>query len=101
MLWVAPSERDTITNTLEKRVWDAADQLRANSGLTSARYSTPHMVCRRFIRTRTSRQTLTSTSSCIFRKAPNARKATEEMREIEKHNPQLAGVLPKTYSICS
>lgn len=26
---------------MEKRLWDAADQLRANSGLTSAQYSTP------------------------------------------------------------
>ena len=41
MLWVAPSGKDTATNTLEKRLWDAADQLRANSGLTSAQYSTP------------------------------------------------------------
>src|SRR5688572_14311122 len=41
MLWVAPSEKDTATDTLEKRLWEAADQLRANSGLTSAQYSTP------------------------------------------------------------
>jgi type I restriction enzyme M protein len=36
MLWVAPSEKDTGTQTLEDRLWQAADQLRANSGLTSA-----------------------------------------------------------------
>ncbi|MBI4189321.1 MAG: type I restriction-modification system subunit M N-terminal domain-containing protein [Betaproteobacteria bacterium] len=41
MHWVAPTEKDTATDTLEKRLWDAADQLRANSGLTSAQYSTP------------------------------------------------------------
>src|SRR5206468_8643997 len=41
MQWIAPSEKDTATNTLEKRLWEAADQLRANSGLTSAQYSTP------------------------------------------------------------
>lgn len=41
MQWVAPAEKDTATNTLERRLWDAADQLRANSGLTSAQYSTP------------------------------------------------------------
>jgi type I restriction enzyme M protein len=41
MLWVAPSEKDTATDTLEKRLWEASDQLRANSGLTSAQYSTP------------------------------------------------------------
>ena len=41
MLWVAPSEKDTANGTLEKRLWEAADQLRANSGLTSAQYSQP------------------------------------------------------------
>src|SRR5437899_9106170 len=41
MHWVAPSAKDTATDALEKRLWDAADQLRANSGLTSAQYSQP------------------------------------------------------------
>ena len=41
MRWVAPSEKDAATDTLEKRLWDAADQFRANSGLTSAQYSMP------------------------------------------------------------
>ena len=41
MRWVAPTEKDTANETLEKRLWAAADQLRANSGLTSAQYSTP------------------------------------------------------------
>lgn len=41
MHWIAPSERDTATNTLEKRLWDAADQFRANSSLTAAQYSAP------------------------------------------------------------
>ena len=41
MQWIAPSEKDTSTDTLENRLWAAADQLRANSGLTSAQYSTP------------------------------------------------------------
>jgi type I restriction-modification system DNA methylase subunit len=38
---IAPSEKDTANQTLEKRLWEAADQLRANSGLTAAQYSTP------------------------------------------------------------
>jgi len=38
MHWVAPSEKDTATDTLEKRLWAAADQLYANSGLTSQHY---------------------------------------------------------------
>lgn len=41
MHWVAPSERDNNNGTLEKRLWAAADQLRANSGLTSQQYSQP------------------------------------------------------------
>ena len=41
MQWIAPSEKDISTDTLENRLWAAADQLRANSGLTSAQYSTP------------------------------------------------------------
>ena len=41
MQWIAPSEKDTGTETLERRLWAAADELRANSGLTSAQYSQP------------------------------------------------------------
>lgn len=41
MQWIAPSERDAGNDALEKRLWEAADQLRANSGLTSAQYSQP------------------------------------------------------------
>jgi len=33
MRWVAPTEKDTANQTLEKRLWAAADQFRANSGL--------------------------------------------------------------------
>ena len=39
--WVAASGKDEATQTLEKRLWDAADQFRANSGLKSQEYSTP------------------------------------------------------------
>ncbi len=41
MLWIAPSEKDTAAATLEKRLWDAADQFRANSGLKAQEYSGP------------------------------------------------------------
>src|SRR5437016_11244276 len=41
MQWIAPSEKDKATDTLENRLWAAADQLRANSGLTSNQYSQP------------------------------------------------------------
>lgn len=38
MQWIAPSEKDTPTDALKGRQWDAADQLRANSGLNAAQY---------------------------------------------------------------
>ncbi len=41
MPWIAPSEKDTAAATLEKRLWDAADQFRANSGLKAQEYSAP------------------------------------------------------------
>ena len=41
MRWVAPTEKDTANKVLEKRLWDAADQFRANSGLKAGQYSTP------------------------------------------------------------
>ena len=41
MQWIAPSEKDTNNAALEKRLWDAADQFRANSGLKSQEYSAP------------------------------------------------------------
>ena len=28
MIWIAPSEKDAATETLEKSLWDAADQFR-------------------------------------------------------------------------
>lgn len=33
MQWIAPSEKDSASTALEKQLWDAADQFRANSGL--------------------------------------------------------------------
>jgi type I restriction enzyme M protein len=41
MHWIAPASKDTATATLEKKLWSAADELRANSGLTAAQYSQP------------------------------------------------------------
>lgn len=135
MQWIAPSEKDISTDTLENRLWAAADQLRANSGLTSAQYSTPvlGLIFLRFadVRFAKRRATLEKTAASSRRGSrmddpaayhaegvlyltPNARfdkllhlpegsnagKAINEaMRDIEKHNPQLAGVLPKTYEI--
>src|SRR5476651_105258 len=41
MRWIATSEKDAATDSLEKHLWDAADQLRANSELKSQEYSAP------------------------------------------------------------
>jgi type I restriction enzyme M protein len=41
MHWIAPTEKDTTNGALEKRLWDAADQFRANSGLKAQEYSGP------------------------------------------------------------
>ena len=37
MRWVAPTEKDDANHALEKRLWEAADQFRANSGLKAQR----------------------------------------------------------------
>jgi hypothetical protein len=39
MNWITPTEKDSNNAVLEKRLWDAADQFRANSGLKSQEYT--------------------------------------------------------------
>jgi type I restriction enzyme M protein len=135
MQWIAPSEKDAASTSLEKRLWDAADQFRANSGLKAQEYSGPilGLIFLRFAEVRFSiqRSKLEGASASsrrgsrvdepdayhaegILYLAPEARfdylltlpevadigaKVNAAMREIEKHNPQLAGVLPKTYNL--
>jgi type I restriction enzyme M protein len=135
MQWIAPSEKDTANGTLEKRLWEAADQFRANSGLTAAQYSQPvlGLIFLRFAEVRFAAQhaklakTVASSrrgsrlddpaayhADGVLYLTPGARfdhllalpeaadigKAINEaMRDIEKQNPQLAGVLPKTYNL--
>jgi type I restriction enzyme M protein len=135
MLWIAPSEKDAASTSLEKRLWDAADQFRANSGLKAQEYSGPilGLIFLRFaeVRFAIQRTKLEGASASsrrgsrvdepaayhaegILYLAAEARfdylltlpevadigaKVNAAMREIEKHNPQLAGVLPKTYNL--
>ena len=135
MHWIAPTERDTDSQALERRLWDAADQLRANSGLTSAQYGQPvlGLIFLRFAEVRfLAKQAVLEKHAAGGRRGsrvddptpyqaegivfltPIARfdhllrlpegadvgKAVNEaMRDIEAKNPQLAGVLPKTYQI--
>jgi type I restriction enzyme M protein len=135
MRWIAATETDNANANLERNLWAAADQFRANSGLKAQEYSGPilGLVFLRFAEVRFAgrREKLekAGTSSRrgsrvdepaayhaegILYLAPEARfdyllnlaegedigaKVNEAMREIEKHNKQLAGVLPKTYNI--
>ena len=135
MRWVATTEKEAGSITLEKRLWDAADQFRANSGLKAQEYSGPllGLIFLRFAEVRFIAQRAkleqAGTSSrrgsrvdepaayhgeSVLYLAPEARfdhlltlpegadigaKFNAAMREIEKSNPQLAGVLPKTYNL--
>jgi len=135
MHWIAPPEKDTATATLEKRLWDAADQFRANSGLKAQEYSGPilGLIFLRFAEVRfIARRAVLEQASVSVRRgsridepaayhavgvlylAPAARfdylltlpeaadvgaQVNEAMRAIEQQNPQLAGVLPKSYNL--
>jgi type I restriction enzyme M protein len=135
MQWIAPSEKDSATATLEKRLWDSADQFRANSGLKAQEYSGPilGLIFLRFAEVRFAalRVKLEAAGASsrrgsrvdepaayhaegILYLSPEARfeyllklpefehigaKVNDAMREVEKHNPQLAGVLPRTYNL--
>ena len=41
MQWIAQTGKDSANSTLEKRLWDTADQIRANSGLKAQESSGP------------------------------------------------------------
>ena len=136
MRWIAPTEKDTANETLEKRLWAAADQFRANSGLKAAQYSAPvlGLIFLRFAEARfAKRRAQLEKAGASARRGgsridepkayhaegvlfltPNARfdhllqlpeggnvgrAVNEAMADIEKHNPQLAGVLPRNYQI--
>ena len=135
MQWIAPTSKDASTSTLEKNLWDTADQFRANSGLKPQEYSGPilGLIFLRFaeVRFAAQRTKLEKTDSSSRRGSrvdepaayhaegilylpqesrfdhllnlPEAEdigaKVNAAMRNIEKSNPQLAGILPKTYNL--
>ncbi len=137
MQWIAPSEKDVANHALEKRLWEAADQLRANSGLNAQQYSGPvlGLIFLRFVEVRFAKQRAALEkkekgnrrgsrveapaayhAEGVLFLAPDARfdfllalpeganigsKLNDAMRAIERDNPQLAGVLPKTYELFS
>ncbi len=135
MRWIAPPEKDPGTTTLERRLWDAADQLRANSGLNSQQYSQPvlGLIFLRFAEARFMARRLTLETNVkgsrrgsrlddppsyhaegVLYLAPEARfehllalpeqaqvgKALNEaMKVVERDNPELKDVLPRSYQI--
>lgn len=137
MRWIAPTEKDSATVTLEKRLWDAADQLRANSGLTAAQYATPilGLIFLRFAEasfnarrgelkaiptsarrgSRVEEPAEYHASGVLYLQreaqfeylltlpqgADIGAKVNAAMRSVERTNPKLVGVLPKTYNVFS
>ncbi|HEX9080874.1 MAG TPA: class I SAM-dependent DNA methyltransferase [Holophagaceae bacterium] len=135
MQWIAPSEKDAASANLEERLWEAADQFRANSGLKAQQYSGPilGLIFLRFAEARFAAQraklekegassrrgsrvddpkayhaagVLYLSPQARFDHLLNLPEVTDiggmvnaAMREIEAQNPQLAGVLPKTYNL--
>jgi len=115
---------------LENRLWDAADELRANSGLKASEYGTPVLgliflrfadarfeAAREQIEAKASarrkvgpsdyhaRRVIYLTEAARFRSLLNlpegsdhGRAVNEAMRQVEEHNPELAGVLPTSYT---
>jgi hypothetical protein len=77
MHWIAPSEKDTANDALEKRLWDAADEFRANSSLSSPP---------------SSHQASGSSISCIFRtktsaaRVPNYYHAFSQVKSNTNHH---------------
>src|SRR3954452_6732599 len=114
---------------LERRLWGAADELRANSGLKASEYGTPvlGLIFLRFAEARfeASRGVIEAKATArrkigpsdyhaerLIYLAPAARfsalldlpegsdlgsAVNEAMRLVEEHNPELAGVLPRSY----
>lgn len=134
MRWVATPEKDTATVALEKRLWDAVDQIRTKSGLrvheyfglifglVFLRFAEARFDARRaeFEKAGTSAGSgsrvddprayqvegdLYLSPAARFHyllTLPSAHELGERvnvaMQEIEKNNPHLSRVLPKTYN---
>ncbi len=137
MKWIAPPATDNNDGALEKRLWSAADQLRANSGLTAQQYSAPvlGLIFLRFAEARFDKRraelekaavsarrgsrvedpTAYHAESVLYlsekarfasllslpERANVGKAVNDAMTDIEKHNPQLAGVLPRSYQLFS
>jgi len=115
---------------LENRLWDAADELRANSGLKASEYGTPvlGLIFLRFADARfeAARERVEAKASARRTVGPSdyhaerviylteaarfgyllglpegsnlGQAVNQAMHTVEDHNPELAGVLPRTYT---
>lgn len=115
---------------LEDRLWDAADELRANSGLKASEYGAPvlGLIFLRFAEARfeAARPAIEAKGSARRKIGPPdyhaerliyladearfsvllelpegsdlGKAVNEAMRRVEEDNPELAGVLPRTYT---
>jgi type I restriction enzyme M protein len=115
---------------LESRLWDAADELRANSGLKASEYGTPvlGLIFLRFAEAKfeAARTDIEAKASARRRIGPSdyhaqrvlylteaarfsyllslpegsdlGKAVNEAMRLVEENNPELAGVMPRTYT---
>ena len=115
---------------LENRLWDAADELRANSGLKASEYGTPvlGLIFLRFADARfeAARKQVEAKASARRKIEPSdyhaerviyltdparfgyllglpegtnlGQAVNHAMHTVEEHNPELAGVLPRTYT---
>ena len=135
MLWTAPSEKNAANDALEKRLWDAANQLWAGAGLKQSEYSEPvlGLIFLRFAETRFARRraelekasassrrgsrvddpTAYHAEAVLYLPAASrydhllnlpeganiSQAVNDAMRAIERDNPHMAGVLPKSYQI--
>ena len=135
MQWIAPPEKDLATDTLEKKLWNAANQLWAGAGLKQSDYSEPilGLIFLRFaeVRYNARRAALEKASASARRgskvdepsayhaegvlylpegarfaellqlpEGANIGKAVNDaMKDIERDNPHMAGVLPKSFQV--
>ena len=87
MHWVAPTEKDTANQTLEKRLWAAADQFRANSGLKAGQYSTPvlGLIFLRFAEARFAQR-----RAQLEKAGTSARRGTSRIDDPKAYRPKVS-----------
>jgi len=96
MRWVAPTEKDNANEVLEKRLWDAADQFRANSGLKAGQYSTPvlGLIFLRFAEARFAQRSAHLDKTCGW-----SRRGASRTDELVAYHCYAEGVLHLTLNV--